>query len=55
VKTEKEKAREILKKRDDARKGLKPDTEKNAIEREEETEEKIADRGLAVGVGMHRT
>jgi hypothetical protein len=55
MKTDKEKAREILEKREKARKGLKPDSEKNAIEREDKVERKISDRGLAVGVGLHRT
>jgi hypothetical protein len=55
VKTEKEKAAEVIKKRDDARKGLKPAAKKDNIEQAEKAEHKIDDRALAVGVGVHRT
>jgi hypothetical protein len=56
MKSDKEKAEEILKKREMARKGLaehKDEGEDTAGE-QEEREEKIADAGLAVGLGLKR-
>jgi hypothetical protein len=57
AKTDKEKAEEILKKRERARKGFAehPDDGRDPLEEQEEREEKIADSGLALGLGMKRT
>lgn len=57
MKTEKEKAEEILRKRELARKGLAEhkDDGRDPIEEQEEREEKIADAGLALGLGMKRS
>ena len=52
-KTEEAKAQEILKKRENARKGLK-DGMKAPEEREEEEREKIGDAGLALEIGLKR-
>jgi len=51
------KAKELLKKRDLARKGLSehPDEGKNALKEQQKREEKIADAGLAVGLGLKRS
>ena len=59
MKTEQEKADEIRKKRELARKGLAehPDDceEKDSLEEQEERQEKIADNGLAIGLGLRRS
>jgi hypothetical protein len=57
MKSEKEKAEEILKKREQARKGLAEhkDEGKDTIEEQEEREEKVADTALAVGLGLKRS
>jgi hypothetical protein len=57
MKTEKEKAEEILKKRERARKGLAEhsDEGKDPFKEQEKREEKIADAGLAVGLGLKRS
>jgi hypothetical protein len=52
-KTEEAKAQEILKKRDDARKGLKEGM-KDPEERREEKREKVGDAGLALDLGLKR-
>jgi hypothetical protein len=54
---DKEKAEEILKKRERARKGFAehPDDGRDPLEKQEDREEKIADAGLAVGLGMKRS
>ena len=56
MKTEKEKAEEILKKRERARKGFAEtnDEGKDPLEEQEEGEEKVADAALAVGLGLKR-
>ena len=57
MKSEKEKAEEILKKRERARKGIAEhkDEGEDTLEDQEERERKIADAGLAVGLGMKRS
>lgn len=57
MKTDKEKAEEILKKRELARKGLAehPDDGTDPFEEQEDRQEKIADAGLAVGIGLRRS
>jgi hypothetical protein len=57
MKSEKEKAEEILKKRERARKGLAEhkDEGEYTLEEQEEREEKIADAGLALGLGLKRS
>ena len=57
MKSEKEKAEEVLKKREMARKGLAEhkDEGEDTLEEQEEREKKIADAGLAVGLGMKRS
>ena len=56
MKSDKEKAEEILKKRQMARKGLAEhkDEGEDRAEEEEKREEKIADAGLAAGLGLKR-
>ena len=57
MKSEKEKAEEILKKREMARKGLAEhkDEGEDALEEQEEREKKVADAGLALGLGLKRS
>jgi hypothetical protein len=57
MKTEKEKAKEVLKKREMARKGLAEhkDEGDDTLGKQEEREEKIAEAGLAVGLGLRRS
>jgi hypothetical protein len=57
MKSEKEKAEEILKKREKARKGFAEhkDEGKDTIEEQEDREEKVADAALAVGLGLKRS
>lgn len=57
MKSDKEKAEEILKKREMARKGIAehPDDGKDEIEEQEVRERKIADNALAIGLGMRRS
>jgi hypothetical protein len=57
MKSEKEKAEEILKKREMARKGLAEhkDEGEDTLEEQEERERKIANAGLTVGLGMKRS
>ena len=57
MKTEREKAEEILKKRERARKGFAEtdDEGKDPLAEQENREEKIADSGLAVGLGLKRS
>ena len=57
MKTDKEKAEEILKKRERARKGFAehPDDGKDPLEEQDEREEKAAQAGLVVGLGMKRS
>jgi hypothetical protein len=57
MKSEKEMANEILKKREKARKGFAEhkDEGEDALEKQEEREEKIADAGLALGLGLKRS
>lgn len=57
MKTEKEKAEEILKKREMARKGLAEhkDEGEDTLEDQQEREEKVADAGLALGLGLRRS
>jgi hypothetical protein len=52
-KTEEAKAQEVLRKRENARKGLK-DGMKTPEERREEKQEKIGDAGLALEIGLKR-
>lgn len=57
MKSEKEKAEEILKKRENARKGLAEhkDEGEDTLEEQEERQKKIADASLAVGLGLKRS
>ena len=57
MKSEKEKAEEILKKREVAPKGLaeNKDEGEGTLEKQEERQKKIADVGLAVGLGLKRS
>jgi hypothetical protein len=64
MKTEKEKAKEILKERERARKGFAVTDDEgrdplhendNSIEDEDAREEKVGDAGLAVGLGLKRS
>jgi hypothetical protein len=55
MKSEKEKAKEILQKRDEARKGLAPRREGKTGERAEKEEKKVADSALVVGLGAKRS
>ena len=57
MKTEREKAEAILKKRERARKGFAEtdDEGKDPLAEQENREEKIADSGLAVGIGLKRS
>lgn len=57
MKDDKEKAREILRKREAAAKGLKPKEERDpeTLEDQDEREEKVADAGLALGLGLKRS
>jgi hypothetical protein len=57
MKSEKEKAEEILKKREMARKGLAEhkDEGEGTLEKQEERQKKIADVGPAVGLGLKRS
>ena len=57
MKTDQEKAEEIRKKRELARKGLAEhkDEGKDTIEEQEEREEKIAGNSLAVGLAVKRS
>lgn len=56
-KSEQEKAREILKKRERARKGFTEtnDRGEDPLEKQEEQADKVAQSGLALGLGMKRT
>ena len=56
-KSDDEKAQEIQKKRDMARKGLAehPDDGRDPLEKQDDREEKVEDAGLALGVGMKRS
>jgi hypothetical protein len=55
--TDKEKADEILKKRERARKGFAehPDESRDPLKKQEEREENIADSGVVLGLGMKRS
>ena len=55
--TDKEKADEILKKRERARKGFAehPEEGSDPLEKQEKREEKIADSGVVLGLGMKRS
>ena len=55
--TDKEKADEILKKRERARKGFAEhaDEGRDPLEKQEKREEKIADSGVVLGLGMKRS
>ncbi|MGH6923512.1 MAG: hypothetical protein ACRED5_07205 [Propylenella sp.] len=53
-KTDKEKAKEILEKRDRARKGFREDAPKDAAEKKKERMEKIGDSALALDLGLKR-
>ena len=57
MKSEKEKAEEILKKREKARKGFAEhkDEGEDTVEEQEERQEKVADAGLALGLGLKRS
>jgi hypothetical protein len=64
MKTDKEKAEEILRERERARKGFAVTNDEgkdplklkgNSLEDQEEREEDIADNGLAVGLGLKRS
>ncbi len=57
MKTDAEKAKEILKKRDRARKGFAEtdDEGRDPLKDQEKREEKIGDNGLVVGLGMKRS
>jgi hypothetical protein len=55
MKSDKEKAREILKERDNARKGIAPKTKGDAIERTEEKEDEVAERGIAGALLVKRS
>lgn len=55
--TDKEKADEILRKRERARKGFAehPDEGRDPLKKQEKREEKIADSGVVLGLGMKRS
>jgi hypothetical protein len=55
--TDKEKADEILKKRERARKGFAehPGEGRDPLEKQEKRDEKIADSGVVLGLGMKRS
>ena len=57
TKTEKEKGKEILRKRERAQQGLKPKVEENSdpIAEEEDREKKLAASGLVIGLGLKRS
>jgi len=57
MKSEKEKAEEILKKREMARKGLAEHKDEgvDTLEEQEEREKNIGDAGLALGLGLKRS
>lgn len=64
MKSDKEKAEEILRERERARKGFAVTNDEgkdplklnqNSIEDEEERQEEIGERGLAVGLGLKRS
>jgi hypothetical protein len=64
MKTEKEKAKDVLKERERARKGFAVTNDEgkdplglksDSIEDEEKREDRIADAGLAVGLGLKRS
>ena len=56
MKSEKEKAEEILKKREKARKGIAEHKDEGEDTGEQEDrEKKIADAGLALGLGLKRS
>ncbi len=57
MKSEKEKAEEILKKREMARKGLAEHKDEgvDTLEEQGEREKKIGDAGLALGLGLKRS
>jgi hypothetical protein len=56
MKSEKEKAKAVLKKRERARKGFAehPQDGRDPLEKQEERQDRIADTGLAVGLGVKR-
>jgi hypothetical protein len=56
MKTEKEKAAEVLKKRDEARKGIDHDNPKgrDPLKAEEKKQQKVEDLGLGLGIGLRR-
>jgi hypothetical protein len=57
MKSEKEKAEEILKRREMARKGLAEHKDEgvDTLEEQEEREKNIGDAGLALGLGLKRS
>ncbi|HVY19418.1 MAG TPA: hypothetical protein VHA70_04965 [Bauldia sp.] len=57
MKTEKEKAAEVLKKRDEARKGIEHEDPKGCdpLKAEEKKQQKVEDLGLGLGVGLRRS
>jgi hypothetical protein len=57
MKTDEEKAKEILKKRERARKGFAEtnDEGQDPLKNQDKREEKIADNGLVLGLGMKRS
>ncbi len=56
-KSEEEKAKEVLKKRELARKGFseQADDGRDPLEEQEEQSENLQDTGLAVGIGLKRS
>ena len=56
-KSEDEKAKEVLRKRDLARKGLSEQSDRGTdpLEEQDNREETVEDAGLAVGVGLRRS
>lgn len=55
MESDKEKGREILKKREEARKGFAPKSKADSIEETEEKEKKVAARELPIGLGARRS
>jgi hypothetical protein len=64
MKTEKERAKEVLEERERARKGFAVTNDEGkdplkkkpgSMEEQEEREDRIADAGLAIGLGMKRS
>ncbi len=54
-KSDKEKGKDILKARDQAKKGLEPGAPEDAVEETEEREKEVAKDWLGVGLGVKRS